>query len=67
MTRCKQVLRHQGLAEDPYYDSILIYPPNNALVHVPNATGSVSITNADLNRLAPNEFLNDTLVEYGMK
>ena len=38
---------------------ILVYPPGQI--------GAVSITNGDLTRLAPGEFLNDTLIEFGLK
>jgi Ulp1 family protease len=38
---------------------ILVYPPGQK--------GAVNITNGDLMRLAPGEFLNDTLVEFGLK
>ncbi|KAF9257503.1 cysteine proteinase [Marasmius fiardii PR-910] len=37
------------------------------LVYPPFITGAVNITNADLNRLQPGEFLNDTLIEFGLK
>lgn len=39
--------------------SILVYPHG-----VP---GAVNITNADMGRLDPGEFLNDTLIEFGLK
>ena len=39
--------------------SILVYPPG-----VP---GAVNITNGDYLRLQPGEFLNDTLIEFGLK
>ncbi|KAJ7505111.1 hypothetical protein B0H11DRAFT_1976828 [Mycena galericulata] len=38
---------------------ILVYPPGQ--------TGAVNITNGDVTRLAPGEFLNDTLIEFGLK
>ena len=44
---------------NPFFNSVLVYPPNE--------TGSVTITRGDMQRLEPDEFLNDTLVEYGMK
>jgi hypothetical protein len=37
------------------------------LVYPPDAPGAVNITNADLKRLKPGEFLNDTLIEFGLK
>lgn len=39
--------------------SILVYPPQG--------TGAVNITNGDVARLNPGEFLNDTLIEFGLK
>ena len=39
--------------------SILVYPQG-----VP---GAVNITNGDLARLKPGEYLNDTLIEFGLK
>ncbi|KAF7314463.1 ULP-PROTEASE domain-containing protein [Mycena kentingensis (nom. inval.)] len=38
---------------------ILVYPPGQ--------TGAVNITNGDLARLDPGQFLNDTLIEFGLK
>ncbi|KAF4617751.1 hypothetical protein D9613_006040 [Agrocybe pediades] len=46
----------------PQIDSdevILVYPQN--------AQGAVNVTNGDLARLQPGEFLNDTLIEFGLK
>jgi Ulp1 family protease len=37
------------------------------LVFPPESQGAVSITTADLKRLQPGEFLNDTLIEFGLK
>lgn len=39
--------------------SILVYPNSGP--------GAVNISNNDLKRLAPSEFLNDTLIELGLK
>lgn len=39
--------------------SILVYPFSG--------TGAVNITKGDLRRLRPGEFLNDTLIEFGLK
>lgn len=39
--------------------SILVYPPSG--------TGALNITYGDLRRLEPGEFLNDTLIEFGLK
>ncbi|EGN98435.1 hypothetical protein SERLA73DRAFT_56480, partial [Serpula lacrymans var. lacrymans S7.3] len=38
---------------------ILMYPPSG--------TGALNIMKTDLNRLQPGEFLNDTLIEFGLK
>ena len=32
-----------------------------------SGTGSLNITNGDVSRLKPGEFLNDTLIEFGLK
>ncbi|KAF9013421.1 hypothetical protein BDQ17DRAFT_1271073 [Cyathus striatus] len=37
------------------------------LVYPQGVPGAVNITNADLGRLQPGEFLNDTLIEFGLK
>ena len=39
--------------------SILVYPASG--------TGAVNITRADLKRLEPGQYLNDTLIEFGLK
>ena len=39
--------------------SILVYPHSGP--------GAINITNGDLKRLEPSEFLNDTLIELGLK
>ncbi|KAJ8462482.1 hypothetical protein ONZ45_g17915 [Pleurotus djamor] len=56
----------QSLQKDPVQipktdpeEIILVYPPNT--------TGAVTITTSDLMRLQPGEFLNDTLIEFGLK
>ncbi|KAF8171968.1 hypothetical protein K438DRAFT_1851990 [Mycena galopus ATCC 62051] len=54
--------RHSVAPQRPTVDMeevILVYPPGQ--------TGAVNITNADVARLAPGEFLNDTLIEFGLK
>jgi hypothetical protein len=43
----------------PSIISILLYPSTG--------TGAVNVTNGDLKRLEPGEFLNDTLIELGLK
>lgn len=40
-------------------DSMFVYPLD--------AVGAVTITQGDFARLEPEEFLNDTLIEYGLK
>ncbi|KAI0317519.1 hypothetical protein OF83DRAFT_132135 [Amylostereum chailletii] len=37
------------------------------LVYPPTGKGAVNITNGDIARLRPGEFLNDTLIEFGLK
>ncbi|KDQ62545.1 hypothetical protein JAAARDRAFT_121801, partial [Jaapia argillacea MUCL 33604] len=37
------------------------------LVYPPIGTGAVNVNRSDLNRLQPGEFLNDTLIEFGLK
>ena len=41
--------------------------PSSILVYPPGVAGAVNITNGDLDRLRPGEFLNDTLIEFGLK
>lgn len=41
------------------YHSILVYPPSGA--------GAINITRGDLNRLEDDEYLNDTIIEFGLK
>ncbi|KAJ6621834.1 hypothetical protein B0H10DRAFT_2015955 [Mycena sp. CBHHK59/15] len=54
----RQSLAPQKPSLDPD-EVILVYPPGQ--------TGAVNITNGDVTRLAPGEFLNDTLIEFGLK
>ncbi|GAW06498.1 sumo deconjugating cysteine peptidase ulp2 [Lentinula edodes] len=61
-TRQQQNQGKQGKkqpSEDPD-EIILSYPPGVT-------TGAVKITNGDYNRLLPDEYLNDTLIEFGLK
>lgn len=37
------------------------------LVYPYGVPGAVNVTAGDLSRLRPNEFLNDTLIEFGFK
>ncbi|KAI3616352.1 sumo deconjugating cysteine peptidase ulp2 [Moniliophthora roreri] len=57
-TRNNAGTKRKSPAADPE-EVILSYPPN--------APGAVNITNADLGRLEPHEYLNDTLIEFGLK
>jgi Ulp1 family protease len=43
----------------PLLCRILVYPPSG--------TGAINITQGDLNRLEDGEYLNDTLIEFGLK
>ncbi|KAJ7625371.1 hypothetical protein DFH06DRAFT_1481403 [Mycena polygramma] len=54
----RQSVSPQGPYVDPD-EVILVYPPGQ--------TRAVNITNGDVTRLAPGEFLNDTLIEFGLK
>jgi len=42
-------------------------PDQIILIYPPSGTGALNITNGVLKRLAPGEFLNDTLIEFGLK
>ncbi|KAJ7147148.1 hypothetical protein C8R43DRAFT_542989 [Mycena crocata] len=54
--------RQSGVPRKPCAD-----PDEVILVYPPGQTGAVNITNGDVTRLAPGEFLNDTLIEFGLK
>ncbi|KAJ7784364.1 hypothetical protein B0H16DRAFT_295419 [Mycena metata] len=54
--------RQSVAPQRPYVD-----PDEVILVYPPGQTGAVNITNGDVARLAPGEFLNDTLIEFGLK
>ncbi|KAJ7625377.1 hypothetical protein DFH06DRAFT_1229348 [Mycena polygramma] len=54
--------RQSVAPQRPYVD-----PDEVILVYPPGQTGAVNITNGDVTRLAPGEFLNDTLIEFGLK
>ncbi|KAF7422654.1 hypothetical protein PC9H_010810 [Pleurotus ostreatus] len=58
----RQTLMADGLPRQPRPD-----PDDIILVYPPNTTGAVTIKNSDLDRLQPGEFLNDTLIEFGLK
>jgi len=49
-----------------YCESLLICRVR-ILVYPPSGTGAINITRADFNRLNPTEYLNDTLIEFGLK
>lgn len=36
-------------------------------MYPPTGTGALSIMQSDLRRLQPEEYLNDTLIEFGLK
>ncbi|KIM89078.1 hypothetical protein PILCRDRAFT_84870 [Piloderma croceum F 1598] len=42
-------------------------PDELILVYPPSGTGAINITQGDINRLEPGEYLNDTLIEFGLK
>ncbi|KAG2112317.1 uncharacterized protein F5147DRAFT_684639 [Suillus discolor] len=42
-------------------------PEELILVYPPSGPGALNIMGSDLNRLRPHEFLNDTLIEFGLK
>ncbi|KAF4577090.1 hypothetical protein EYR36_005077 [Pleurotus pulmonarius] len=58
--------RQIQMADDPPRQPQLD-PDEIILVYPPNTTGAVTIKNSDLDRLQPGEFLNDTLIEFGLK
>ncbi|KAI9465452.1 hypothetical protein BJY52DRAFT_1244097 [Lactarius psammicola] len=41
--------------------------PDEVILAYRSGTGSLNITNGDVSRLKPGEFLNDTLIEFGLK
>ena len=44
---------------NPLHRRVLVYPPSG--------TGAVNITRGDLKRLDNGQYLNDTLIEFGLK
>lgn len=54
--------RSAAAAQAPQVD-----PDEVILVYPHGVPGAVNITNADMGRLDPGEFLNDTLIEFGLK
>ncbi|EIW80908.1 hypothetical protein CONPUDRAFT_55826 [Coniophora puteana RWD-64-598 SS2] len=42
-------------------------PDELILMYPPSGTGALNIMKSDLARLGPSEFLNDTLIEFGLK
>ena len=57
--KCKLYLSCENSFQQPYLSSILMYPQTG--------TGGLSIMHSDLKRLEPEEYLNDTLIEFGLK
>ncbi|KZP31525.1 hypothetical protein FIBSPDRAFT_883297 [Athelia psychrophila] len=47
--------------------SPLVDPDELVLVYPPNGTGAINITQSDFRRLDEGEYLNDTLIEFGLK
>ncbi|KAH9065375.1 hypothetical protein EDB87DRAFT_1555576, partial [Lactarius vividus] len=41
--------------------------PDEVILAYRSGAGSLNITNGDVSRLKPGEFLNDTLIEFGLK
>lgn len=56
---CRSTRQREVSPEADPDEVILCYPQG--------VTGAVNITNADFRRLQPGEFLNDTLIEFGLK
>ena len=48
-----------SLHSHPLRRSLLVYPFSGP--------GAVNVTRGDLKRLEPHQYLNDTLIEYGLK
>ncbi|KAF9777986.1 hypothetical protein BJ322DRAFT_1114528 [Thelephora terrestris] len=64
----RQLTLHSNLsAVDPTRTSPLEDPDELLLVYRPSGTGAVNITRGDLERLQPGKYLNDTLIEFGLK
>ncbi|PFH53908.1 hypothetical protein AMATHDRAFT_44951 [Amanita thiersii Skay4041] len=47
--------------------SPIVDPDEVILVYPQGVPGAINITNADVKRLEPGEFLNDTVIEFGLK
>lgn len=51
----------------PLWQSVLQLCLFSVLMYPPTGIGALSIMNSDLRRLEPEEYLNDTLIEFGLK
>ncbi|CAE7124037.1 unnamed protein product [Rhizoctonia solani] len=65
-TRSTVFNSNQGDREEDSNPTVVQDPDEVVLVH-PTGTGSVTINRGELARLEPGEFLNDTLIELGLK
>ncbi|KAG0704265.1 hypothetical protein DFH29DRAFT_873884 [Suillus ampliporus] len=54
-------------AEIPSESPPIADPEELILVYPPSGPGALNLMGSDLNRLRPHEFLNDTLIEFGLK
>ncbi|KAG2362691.1 hypothetical protein BDR07DRAFT_1460735 [Suillus spraguei] len=68
-TSLRRSSRHSAVAAvETQSDSPPIADPEELiLVYPPSGPGALNIMGSDLNRLRPHEFLNDTLIEFGLK
>ncbi|GJE88369.1 hypothetical protein PsYK624_044520 [Phanerochaete sordida] len=54
-------------AEQSTRNSPVLDPDELVLVYPPSGAGAINITRGDLKRLEPGQYLNDTLIEFGLK
>lgn len=54
-------------AKSPFPPSPTIAEPDDLFLVYPPGTGALNIMRSDLKRLGPEEYLNDTLIEFGLK
>ncbi|KAF8546883.1 hypothetical protein OG21DRAFT_1425941 [Imleria badia] len=54
-------------ASPPPLPPAQLEPDEVVLMYPPTGTGALSIMQSDLRRLLPEEYLNDTLIEFGLK
>ncbi len=59
LTSCECSFRHQLVSNILTLDRVLVYPFFG--------TGAVNVTRGDLKRLDPGQYLNDTIIEFGLK